>query len=240
MPPAEPDLRPPGARHDNSLPRWAVEKMVRRRHGRRYAFENLRPAGTALVVVDLMQSYVDGTPCAASIVTPINRLAAALRRAGGLVVWVLPDPAMQEMPHLRALWGDDHIRKTTADMVPGMALAAGLQTDAADLTVSKQAYSAFFPGKSALPELLPAHGIDTVLIAGVLTNICCESSARDAMTLGYRVVMVSDANAARSDAEHQSALYNVMRNFGDVRESDGLIALFDALPAAADQPFARG
>lgn len=236
MPPAEPDLRPSGARHDSSLPRWAVEKMVRRRNGRRYAFEDLRPAGTALIVIDLMQGYVDGTPCAASIVTPINRLATALRRAGGLVVWVLPDPAMQEMPHLRALWGDDHIRKTTADL----ALAVGLQTDAADLTVSKQAYSAFFPGKSALPELLPAHGIDTVLIAGVLTNICCESSARDAMTLGYRVVMVSDANAARSDAEHQSALYNVMRNFGDVRESSGLIALFDAMPAAVDQPFASG
>lgn len=240
MPPAEPDLRPSGARHDSSLPRWAVEKMVRRRDGRRYAFEDLRPTGTALIVIDLMQGYVDGTPCAASIIAPVSRLATALRRAGGLVVWVLPDPAMQEMPHLEALWGEDHIRRTTADMVPDMALAAGLQTLPGDLTVRKQAYSGFFPGKSALPELLPAHGIDTVLITGVLTNICCESSARDAMTLGYRVVMVSDANAARSDAEHQSALYNVMRNFGDVRDSDGLIALFDAMPAASRQDFASG
>ncbi|MFN4278169.1 MAG: isochorismatase family protein [Ferrovibrio sp.] len=240
MPPAEPDLRPSGARHDSSLPRWAVEKMIRRRNGRRYAFEDLRPARTALIVIDLMQGYVDGTPCAASIIAPINALATALRRAGGLIAWVLPDPAMQDMPHLQALWGEDHIRKTTAGMVPGMALATGLQTDAADLKVSKRAYSAFFPGKSPLPDLLASRGIDTILIAGVLTNICCESSARDAMTLGYRVVMVSDANAARSDAEHQSALYNVMRNFGDVRESSELIALFDAMPAAVDQPFASG
>jgi len=65
-----------------------------------------------------------------------------------------------------------------------------------------------------------------VLITGVLTNICCESSARDAMTLGFRVAMVADANAARSDEEHRGALYNVMRNFGDVRTSDDLIAAF--------------
>ncbi len=60
----------------------------------------------------------------------------------------------------------------------------------------------------------------------MLTNICYESSACDAMTLGYRVVMVADANAARSDEEHRAALYNVMRNFGDVRTSDDLIAAF--------------
>ena len=82
----------------------------------------------------------------------------------------------------------------------------------------------FFPGKCTLPELLRERGIDTVLITGVLTNICCESSARDAATQGFRVVMVADANAARSDEEHQSALYNILRNFGDVRTSDDLIA----------------
>jgi nicotinamidase-related amidase len=75
--------------------------------------------------------------------------------------------------------------------------------------------------------MLRERGIDTVLITGVLTNICCESSARDAATLGFRVVMVADANAARSDEEHQSALYNILRNFGDVRTSDDLITVFN-------------
>jgi nicotinamidase-related amidase len=67
---------------------------------------------------------------------------------------------------------------------------------------------------------------NTVPITGVLTNICCESSVRDAMTLGFRVVMVADANAARSDEEHRAALYNVMRDFGDVRTSGDLAAAF--------------
>lgn len=227
MPPQFPDTRPSGARHDSSLPKWAIDKMIRRRGGRPYAFEDLQAARTALIVVDLLQSYLDNTSCAASIIAPVNRLAATLRRAGGHVIWVLPQPMAQDMPNLRALWGDDHTQSTMAGTGSAAALATGLRTDPGDLIVQKSAYSAFFPGKSPLPELLPARGIDTVLIAGALTNICCESSARDAATLGYRVVMVSDANAARSDEEHQAALYNVMRNFGDVRDSEGLIAAFD-------------
>jgi nicotinamidase-related amidase len=224
MPPLQPDTRPPGATHDSTLPQWAVDKMIRRRGGRRYAFADLRAARTALVVIDLMHSYVENTPCAAEIVAPVNRLARNLRGSGGTVVWVLPAP-MADNPLLTAVWGEDHARQIAADTQPdnpAAAAAAGLVRRADDLVVEKSAYSAFFPGRCPLPELLRARGIDTVLITGVLTNICCESSARDAMTLGFRVVMVADANAARSDEEHRAALYNVMRNFGDVRASDDL------------------
>jgi nicotinamidase-related amidase len=226
MPPLQPDTRAPGATHDSTLPQWAVDKMIRRRGGRRHAFADLQAVRTALVVIDLTQSFVENTPCAAAIVEPVNRLARALRSAGGTVAWVLPSP-MAHDPLLAALWGEDHVRQTAADTQPDShkaAPAAGLVRQADDLVVEKSAYSAFFPGRCPLPELLRARGIDTVLIAGVLTNICCESSARDAMTLGFRVVMVADANAARSDEEHRAALYNVMRNFGDVRASDDLVA----------------
>lgn len=63
--------------------------------------------------------------------------------------------------------------------------------------VEKSAPSAFFPGRCRLPGLLQERGIDTVLITGTVTQVCCESSARDAFTLGYQVVMVADANATR-------------------------------------------
>jgi nicotinamidase-related amidase len=136
---------------------------------------------------------------------------------------------MADDPLLTAIWGEEHARQIAADTQPASpaaALAAGLERADADLVAEKSAASAFFPGRCALPELLAARGIDTVLITGVLTNICCESSARDAMTRGFRVVMVADANAARSDEEHQAALYNVMRNFGDVRTSADLVTAF--------------
>ena len=72
-----------------------------------------------------------------------------------------------------------------------------------DLLVEKSAASAFFPGRSPLPELLAERSIDTVVITGTVTNVCCESSARDASTLGYRVIFVADATAAGRDAPPQ-------------------------------------
>ena len=52
----------------------------------------------------------------------------------------------------------------------------------------------------ATHEKYKARGLDTLLIAGTVTNTCCESTARDASMLGYKVVMLSDANAARERA----------------------------------------
>jgi nicotinamidase-related amidase len=173
-----------------------------------------------------MQNYIVGTPCAASIVPPINRLAETIRTAGGVVVWVAPAPIAEDDPILTALWGAQRLKDIAAETLAGnsgSAWADGLLRDADDITVKKFCASAFFPGKCELPTILKGRNIDTVLITGVLTNICCESSARDASTLGFRVIMVADANAARSDEEHQSALYNVLRNFGDVRVTDELV-----------------
>jgi nicotinamidase-related amidase len=92
-----------------------------------------------------------------------------------------------------------------------------------DLEVEKDRYSAFLPGACPLPELLRARGIDTVLIAGTLTNVCCESSARDAMMDNYRVIMLADGNATRTDAEHTASLATIARSFGDVQTVDQAI-----------------
>ena len=62
--------------------------------------------------------------------------------------------------------------------------------------------------------------IDTVLIAGTKTNVCCESTARDAMMLDFKVVLLSDCCAALSDDEHRSAMENIFQQFGDVSTAD--------------------
>ena len=94
-----------------------------------------------------------------------------------------------------------------------------------DLLVEKTAPSAIFPGRCPLPDRLNARSIDTVLITGTVTNVCCESSARDASTLGYRVIMVADANSARRDEDHNATLYTIYRTFGDVRTTDEVVDL---------------
>ena len=82
---------------------------------------------------------------------------------------------------------------------------------------------AFLPGASDLPERLRARGFDTVLITGTVTNVCCESSARDAMMGNFRVVMVSDANAATTQEEHDASLIALYLTFTDLMDSDMLM-----------------
>lgn len=232
VPPKTADIRPPGAKHDSSLPQWAVDKTTRRR-GRRHAHEIIDPIRTALLIIDLTRSYED-LPCAASIIPPVARLAETMRGAGGTVVWVLPAPMRSDDAALAALWGDETLQRHVADTAENSARNepfAGLVPASDDLMVHKQGYSALFPGASRLHAHLTERNIDTVIVTGVLTNICCESTARDAFALGYRVIVVADANAARSDEEHQASLYNILRNFGDVRMSDELI---DAIAVGVD------
>ena len=82
------------------------------------------------------------------------------------------------------------------------------------------AHSAFIAGSSDIDEKLKSRGIETLLITGTATNVCCESTARDAMMLDYRVIMVSDANAASTDEEHAATLNNFILFFGDVMTAD--------------------
>ena len=85
-----------------------------------------------------------------------------------------------------------------------------------DHIVEKTRFGAFVPGASHLHELLQSHGIDTLIVTGTLTNCCCESTARDAMQMNYKVIFVSDATATFTDAAHNASLENMAMLFADV------------------------
>jgi len=93
-----------------------------------------------------------------------------------------------------------------------------------DEIIKKYRYSAFMPGTCDLPDRLRARGCDTVLITGTVTNVCCESSARDANMTNFRTIMVSDGNAALSQEEHNGSLTAFYNTFGDVMDTDMIIA----------------
>jgi ureidoacrylate peracid hydrolase len=98
-----------------------------------------------------------------------------------------------------------------------------------DLRVKKVKYSAFIAGSSDIDAQLKSRGIETLLITGTVTNVCCESTARDAMMLDYRVIMLSDGNASLTDEEHAASLNNFQIFFGDVLTSDEAIARLAAV-----------
>ena len=76
----------------------------------------------------------------------------------------------------------------------------------ADVKVKKNRFGAFVPGSSQLHSVLQERAIDTVIITGTATNVCCESTARDAMMMNYKVIFVADATATHTDEEHNATL----------------------------------
>jgi ureidoacrylate peracid hydrolase len=89
--------------------------------------------------------------------------------------------------------------------------------------VTKGRFAAFIPGTCDLHRLLQDRDIDTLIVTGTLTNCCCESTARDAMQFNYKVIFVSDANAALTDAEHNATLNNMCALFADVMSTAEVI-----------------
>ena len=106
----------------------------------------------------------------------------------------------------------------------GFKLYPALEVLPSDLRVKKIKYSAFIAGSSDIDAQLKARGIDSLLITGTATNVCCESSARDAMLRDYRVAMVSDGNATWTDEEHAGTLNTFAIFFGDVMTTEEVLA----------------
>lgn len=229
--------------HKVEIRREIVERVVARR-GKLHLYESLDPKHTALLVIDMQNAFVASgapmeVPAARGIVAPINRLAAELRRRGVAVIWVA---------HENRKDGRDWAGFFDAFVAPGRradasaALSAGselqklfpaLEVAPGDLRVAKNRYSAFI--KNDFESSLRERGIDTLLIAGTKTNVCCECTARDAMMLDYKVVLLSDCTAALSDDEQRATLENVIQQFGDVLTADAALALLDAAQPARSQ-----
>ena len=202
-----------------------VERLLARR-GRLHLYDSLETRKTALLVIDMQNAFVaPGAPIevpeARAIVPAINRLAAELRRRGAPVIWVLHqnEAGGRDWSGFFEVFVRPENRARASQALCGgselQKLWAELEVDPGDLKVTKNRYSAFL-GNGALAEVLKGLGVDTLLVAGTKTNVCCESTARDAMMLDYRVVLLSDCTAALSDEEHRATLENVIQQFGDV------------------------
>ena len=211
-----------------------VERVLARR-GRLHLHDSLDAKKTALLVIDMQNAFVARgapieVPAARGIVGGINRLAAALRRRGVPVVWVLHQNAPGGADwhgFFEAFVRPENRARAAQALSPGSPLAElwpQLVVEPADLRVTKNRYSAFI-NNEGFTGALRERGIDTLLIGGTKTNVCCESTARDAMMLDYKVVLLSDCTAALSDEEHRATLENVIQQFGDVLTADEVLKM---------------
>jgi ureidoacrylate peracid hydrolase len=171
-------------------------------------------------------------PTAREIVPNINRLARAARAAGGIVAWVQMTISRHEdwalvLDNLVAPALGERVLAGVKPGSEGHALWPKMEPAAGDIYIAKNRFSAFLPSSSDIAQQLRARGVEYVIITGTLTNVCCESSARDAAMQDFKTFMISDANAALTDEDHLQTLTNFIRTFGDVRTTDEMIGMLE-------------
>ena len=234
-----------GKMHRVDIPQAVMARVIER-CGTEHPHAVLDPSRTALVVIDLQNGFMmDGVAhalckAAVDIVPNVNRLAAAVRRSGGKVFWVQnthDEACMESWSNMHAMVKPEkraHRVRAMSEGTLGHQLWADLEVKPEDEKLQKRRFSAFIQGSSDLEARLRAGGYDTVLITGTVTNVCCESTARDAMMLNFRTIMVSDGNAAANDEEHNASLIAFYLTFGDVMDTDFVIQRLER-SAAVDQ-----
>jgi ureidoacrylate peracid hydrolase len=149
------------------------------------------------------------------------------------VIWLRADYSPEKVPVHLALKA--HERGSAEPFCHGGSWGAGffeLSPEPGEPVIDKHCFSAFIG--TGLEQSLRSTGIRTVVLAGVQTNACIESSLRDAASLGFHVVVPADGVASHTPALHDATLKNVAFLFGDVVPSTEIARIWqEALDRAA-------
>ena len=210
--------------------------------------QHVDPRRTALIVVDMQNDFCDSNGALArsgsdpsmiqAMALRLLRLLEVARRVGLPIVhvrtehspWTDSDAWLgrhQDRPRTVCFpgsWG--------ADYYPGFEPRsdAGFDPRSHEFVVTKHRYSGFIG--TDLDLVLRSREIRTVIMTGEATNVCVESTARDAFMRNYWVVFVSDCTASTVQSAHDATLFTMARHFGTVATSDEIIAAWSATLAS--------
>ena len=204
------------------------------------------PERMALINVDMQNCFVHGYPVSApdglELQERINRLAAVCRRAGVAVVHcshvVRPDGSnIGVMGELIPPVREGMIDKGSHSA----ALHDGLSVEDGDILLDKPRFGAFHG--TDLEMVLRGRGIDTIIVTGIATNVCCETTAREANVRDFRVFFLSDGTSTFAMGDltkeeiQKATLTTLGACFAQVITVDETIARIEAAasrPAAAE------
>ncbi|XP_022139321.1 nicotinamidase 2-like isoform X2 [Momordica charantia] len=179
------------------------------------------PKIAALLVID-MQNYFSAM---AKPILPNVLATIRLCRAASIPVIFTrhAHSSPSDNPILGEWWNGDIILDGTpaADLIPDLGPVA------ADEVIRKNTYSAF--RNTPLEDCLRAKGVEEVIVTGVMTNVCCETTAREAFVRGYRVFFSTDATATADEDLHEATLKTLAYGFAylvDRQRLEELSALF--------------
>jgi ureidoacrylate peracid hydrolase len=191
---------------------------------------NLKLDHSALLVIDMQNDFIlpgaplEGWDCMA-IVPHISVLVQFFRAHARPVIWTKHVHQLHDIGILAPMWpatGPDSATKALVKGTSGVEIIADLPTPRSDeLVIEKHRYSAFY--QTDLEMNLRTMGVKTLIITGVHTNICCESTARDGFMRDFQIMSVSDAQTAITKELHEAALISTLVAFGRVAETAQVI-----------------
>jgi len=204
----------------------------------RTAGERLAPAHSALLVIDMQNDFcaeggyieaVVGKNAAScrAVAAPIMDLVRAARGAAVPVFWIRADYRLDKLPaSMAARFAAQGNGRICCEPGTWGADFYGVAPVPGEPVVDKHCYSAFIG--TDLERRLRAEGVRTLVFAGVQTNVCVETSLRDAYSLGFHVAAAADCVASHTAELHDATLKNVRFLFGDVLSGREIAALWPA------------
>ncbi len=212
---------------------WEGARRIAHVHPLRTLAEKVAPGHTALVVIDYQNEFCsergqlgrEGFDLAAvqALAERLPPLLAAARAAGVLVVFVRNEYSSAKNLYLSDAFLEQAARTrggsyTTQPVCPAGTWEADFYRDvrpeAHEPVVTKHRFDAFL--NTDLDTILRAHGVRTVVLAGIATNVCVDTTARAAFMRDYYVVFIGDGTAAYDQRDHEATLRNIDRFFGQV------------------------
>jgi len=189
----------------------------------------VNPKGTALLVIDLQKGFVNEgafceVPAARKIIPRLQRLIDVCKKQSIPVIYTRMSHRFIRSTVYPDLWPNHFKPDGTPILAPGskeFELIDELKVEEGDILLDKDRYSAFFG--TPLDLIFKEIGVKTVIITGLASNVCCESTAREAFFLNYRVIFVDDLNVTLNDEMHRWAVENIRLVFGYVLSSDEVI-----------------
>ena len=198
------------------------------------------PPVTALLIVDMVNDFVHPRGLTAmrsgrsveagrSAIAPIRSMARAARSVGVPVVHVQHSTLHGDASHSGS-WVDARGRATYSsldiclDGTWGQQVVDELAPRRGDLVVKKHRYSGF--ARTELDDVLRAAGTETIVVCGVSTNVCVESTARQGFDLDYYVVIPADACASWNSRLHEAALETARHRYAVVCSTADVISIW--------------
>ncbi len=183
-----------------------------------------RKESTAILVVDMLNDFfkpggkmtLDGGNV---LFKPIRKLLQKARSVKLQVIYVNDS-------HRPGLKEDREFKKRTQHCIEGTwgaQVVSELKAQNSDLIITKRRFSGFF--ETDLDLTLRDLQIHTLIVIGVVTNICVRSTIHDAFFRGYKVIVPKDCVMATGEREQESSLYDIETHFGDVTTSERIIGL---------------